>query len=124
MNRKCLNEKAFAAYLSEILGYTPKMTERTLKSVKAMDSQVLEWFVDWMETGLYPQTPVEGVTARELLEKAELGLNPVSVFLTLDFLKKDPAGAKYILTQRAEKRDMDEKKMEILYEQIKNRMKI
>lgn len=121
---KGFNEKDFTAYLSEALRYTPKMTARTLESVKAMDPQVREWLIDWMETGLYPQNPVEGVTARELLEKAELGLNPVSVFLTLDFLKKDPAGAKYILTQRAEKRDIDEKKMEILYEQIKNRMEI
>ena len=119
-----INEKQFRAYMKKELHYSRDEIEHTLTAVEEMEPEVLNWLLDWMEGKGYPENPVEGVTVRDLIEKAELSLNPVSAFLAVDWLKKEPEAAKYSLSRRPENLEIDPevaKQMEEILGTLKNK---
>lgn len=77
-------------------GYTAAQTLNLYQEMKKLDPQVRSWMVNWFYGGGYPAESVEDVTVRLLVEEAEM--KPLNAFIAIDWLKKDPAAAKYALT--------------------------
>lgn len=77
-------------------GYSPAEVLNLYREMKALDPQVRGWVIDWFYGGGFPKEITEGVTAQYLVE--EVGMKPLNAFIALDWLKKDPAAAKYALT--------------------------
>lgn len=77
-------------------GYSPEKAKQTIGRLRKMDPEILHLFLEWYKTKKLPGDPVNGVTIRELMEHD--GLNPVAVFLALNWVKRDPQTARYALS--------------------------
>ena len=75
--------------------YHEKEIIRLYASVKKMDKEILSYYIDWVNTGEYPQITIENFDLKFLIE--EYGLEPTNAFLVLSCLKTDPATARYVL---------------------------
>jgi hypothetical protein len=74
------------------LGYPERRIEGVAQMLSRLQPQ-LQWrFVRWFETGEIPTLEVEGYNADLLI--GDHGMNMVAVFLSLDWLLRDPKTAK------------------------------
>lgn len=105
-------------YMKHTLHYSSEQIQQTRYGVQRMEPKVQTWLKRWLKTGEYPSEAVENVTVQELVDQTELGLNPISAFLTIDYLVKDPAAAKYALTHLPGPMDIDEAAAEQLYQMV------
>lgn len=115
-------KQALCNYLDEELGYSPKMMKQAVKAVKEMEPDIREMLFSFLSDKEFPAKEIEGVTAQDLVKEA--GMNPVTAFLALDYLVKDPEAAKYILSRKPERMELDEEEMEVLYQELKTEPEI
>lgn len=92
---KRITFREYARYLTGE-GYSPAEILNLYEEMKTLDTQVRGWVIDWFYGGGFPQEIVEGVTVQYLVE--EVGMKPMNAFIAIDWLRKDPAAAKYALT--------------------------
>ena len=81
--------------LFENTDYKDKEIIRLYSSVKKMDKEILSYYIDWVNTGEYPDITVENFDLKFLIE--EYGLEPTNAFLVLSCLKTDPVTARFAL---------------------------
>jgi len=72
-------------------GYADWHAPRVADDIASFALPIAEAFSRWWQTGELPTMDVEGYTAARLA--AEWHLQPVAVFLTLDWLLRDPEQA-------------------------------
>lgn len=99
-------------YLRTKCEYSERETMQAVSAVERMTPDLQADLMEYVVTGRITPVVIEGVTVTDLMEKA--GMNPVTAFLSLDYLKTDPEEAKYILTRRREELVVDEKRVEEL----------
>ena len=75
--------------------YSVKEVRHLFKAVKAMDKETRGWVVKWFVFGTFPEKEVEGMTVEKLID--DFGFKPLNAFITIDWLKADPAAAKYFI---------------------------
>ena len=97
-------------YLRVTCEYSERETMQAVSAVERMNPDLQADLMEYLVTGRITPVVVEGVTVTDLMEKA--GMNPVTAFLSLDYLKTDPEEAKYILTRKKEELVVDEKRVE------------
>lgn len=83
--------------LMEQDGYTAEELNHLFCVIRDMDPRVHSWVSGWLKGNGYPEDRIEGVTVEELVEHQ--GLKPLNAFIVMDWLLKDPDGAKYSLTR-------------------------
>ncbi|MDF2539172.1 MAG: hypothetical protein K0S76_2193 [Herbinix sp.] len=83
--------------LKESYSYTDYEAKEAINSIRRMDRELKEVFVDWYHHGVIPSIMVEGLSYEEVLKN--ITPNPVGAFLYLDFLKKNPTEAKKSLVR-------------------------
>jgi len=98
--------------------YTSEQLKYLFGKLRTMDPQLRRDFLKWIFTGNYPETEIENVTVPLLVEKA--GFKPINAFLIMDWLKKEPQTAKYMLTRRTAPRAIDPLAQEEAEEYLKN----
>lgn len=64
-------------------------------ALKSADKQTRKWFINWFQTGIFPDDEIEGVTAEFLIN--ELKCKPLNAFIILDWLKAEPETAKFFI---------------------------
>lgn len=84
------------SYLMDSLGYSRSESAHTIRALRAMDSETLHAFGIYFTTGELPQNPIHGMTVQRLMRHRHM--NPVNAFLTIDWLGRKPAAAKWHLT--------------------------
>ncbi|MBR6777612.1 MAG: hypothetical protein IKM27_07685 [Clostridia bacterium] len=94
---KRLTFRDFKSHLEKDNFYTEKEIRHLFNAVKQMDKETKGWVINWFFTGEYPSKEVEQVTVRALVE--EFGYKPLNAFIAIDWLKQDPAAAKYFMVQ-------------------------
>lgn len=87
-------------------GYTPGEIRYLFGAVKEMDEESRGWVVDWIIHNVLPQDVVEGVTAEFLIEEGKY--KPINAMIVLDWLKSDPAAAKYFVMLQPKDRPLGE----------------
>ena len=85
-------------------GYSLRELKHLFKVVCEMDSKVRRWTVLWLLGRGFPQDFIEGVSVPMLVEE---GYKPMSAFIIMDWLIKDPEAAKYSLTRHASPMEVD-----------------
>lgn len=83
--------------LMEQEGYTAEELNHLFRVIRDMDPRIHSWVRGWLKGDGYPEDRIEGVTVEELVEHQ--GLKPLNAFIVMDWLLKDPDGAKYSLTR-------------------------
>lgn len=86
-------------------GYSLRELKHLFKVVCEMDSKVRRWTVLWLLGRGFPQDFIEGISVPMLVEE---GYKPMSAFIIMDWLIKDPEAAKYSLVRHASPIEMDE----------------
>lgn len=81
--------------------YVNKSLVRVIDSIEKMYGEIRLELEKFLETGILPKLLVEGYSFERL--KKEFGMNPIAVFLTLDWLKKEPGKANEALEQGYDK---------------------
>ena len=75
--------------------YSAKEVRHLFKAIKEMDKETRGWVVKWFVFGTFPEKEVEGMTVEKLID--DFGFKPLNAFITIDWLKADPAAAKYFI---------------------------
>jgi len=75
-----------------VMGYPERRIEGVTQKLTQLQPQLQEPFERWFETGELPKLEVEGFNADRLI--GNMGMNPAAVFLSLDWLLREPALAK------------------------------
>lgn len=99
-------------YLKAKCEYSERETMQAVSAVEKMTPDLQADLMEYLVTGRITPVVIEGVTVTDLMEKS--GMNPITAFLSLDYLKTDPEEAKYILTRKKEELVVDEKRVEEL----------
>ena len=99
-------------YLRTQQEYSEKEVDQAVAAVNRMNPELRKQLVEFLVTGEYPSTVIEKVTVKDLVDK--LNMNPVTAFLSLDYLMEKPDEAKYILSRKPEKIEIDQEFLEEL----------
>lgn len=86
--------REFRSFLTEE-GCSEAEIRQLYRTVKSMDAESRGWVIRWFCTSELPEDEIEGVTARDLIDK--FGYKPLNAFIVLDWLKTDPQEAKYFM---------------------------
>lgn len=105
-------------YLKDKCGYTELQVRQTIEAVNQMNQELRKQLMEFLVTKQLPRTVIEEVTLRDFIEK--LDMNPITAFLALDYLLTNPEEAKYILTKRQEKLEIDEQIAQEKLDMMKN----
>lgn len=84
----------FKNYL-KTLDYRDYEIDSLFQSVKEMDSESKEWFINWFKNGELSCAVIDGKSARLLVD--EYHMTPVNAIVTLDWLKNEPEMASLFL---------------------------
>ena len=87
--------------LKENYSYSEHEAREAISSIRKMDRDLKEVFLDWYNHGVNPTIVVEGLTYDEV--QKNITPNPIGAFLYLDFLKKNPSEAKKALVRGMDK---------------------
>lgn len=79
------------------LGYNAETVEEIVEDLQHMTLRIRAAFIRWWRGGRLEAPEVEGYSLQRLIE--ERALNPVSAFLTLDWLAQEPQEAKDALSR-------------------------
>ena len=109
-------KRKLVEYLREKCNYNEKEIEQAVLGVERMSSDVKEKLMEFLVTGKISSFAVEGVTVMDLIEKSDM--NPITAFLAMDYLRQKPKEAKYILTRKQEKLEIDDELVKELIEKI------
>lgn len=93
-------------YLKVELKYNEKEVMQAITAVMNMDVQLRTKLMEYIATRRIPDIAAEGISVMDLIERLEM--NPVTAFISMDYLITNPEEAKYILTRREEKIEIDE----------------
>jgi hypothetical protein len=80
----------FDCKVSQVDGVVEKITK--------MAPDIYEAFESWFNTGAVKEIEVEGYTVASLRQKKK-NINIIGAYLTLDWLRREPARAKFALNQ-------------------------
>lgn len=78
-------------------GYPDFMLEKTTDKIEAFSSVVQKAFEEWCNNKQQPNIVVEGFAFTDL--RTQWGMKPISAFITLDWLLREPESAKNALTK-------------------------
>lgn len=70
------------------LGYGDKDARRSIKKLRAMDPALKQAFALYFNEGIQPEMEIAEITFQELISKVKM--NPVTAFLFLDWLNREP----------------------------------
>ena len=84
-------------YLREHDQYSDKGAEVAADMFFQAHEQIQEAYISFIETGLLPETEIEGYTVEQLM--TEHKMKPLAAFLTLDWLIRFPDEAKKSLAK-------------------------
>ena len=73
-------------------GYPDFMLENTIDKIVRLDPNISQTFVEWLDKGTEPRIEVEGFSYTLL--KQMYGMKPIGIFITLDWLLREPEKAK------------------------------
>ena len=79
-------------------GYTEKEIRHLFNTIRKMDRESRRWVIRWFHEGEFPKKEVEGVTVEWLIK--ELNYKPINAFIAINWLKEDPAAAKYFMVKQ------------------------
>lgn len=78
-------------------GYPDFMLENTIEKIVGLTPRISQAFEKWLDNGTEPQIEVEGFSYALL--KQMYGMKPIGVFITLDWLIREPEKAKKSLAR-------------------------
>lgn len=78
-------------------GYPAFMLENTIDKIVRLNPNISQAFVEWLDNGTEPQIEVEGFSYASL--KQMYGMKPIGIFITLDWLVREPEKAKKSLAR-------------------------
>lgn len=90
-----ISDKRLWNYFIEDLGYTERRAKRTISALRNMEPRIFEQFQIWFHTAKFPEEPLFGIQVKALCDKR--GLDPVTAFLTVDWVAREPQTAKKAL---------------------------
>jgi len=82
-------------------GYPEQGAEMVAEKLLSCAPEIQEAFAKWWYEGDFDNLKIEGYTVQELMRG--YGMNPFAAFLTLDWLKREPARAKAALSKGYDK---------------------
>jgi hypothetical protein len=86
-----MQKDAVIARLMNEFGYPQQGAALVWNRIENLSPQILPAFTVWWDESTIPSIEVNGMTFKKLL--AEHAMNPVAVFLTLDWLAREPEKA-------------------------------
>lgn len=91
-----ISYKRLLNYLTDNLGYSETRAKRTISALRKIDSCILEAFLKWFYTAKFPEEALYGINVKALCDKRSL--DPVTAFLTVDWVAREPQAAKKALS--------------------------
>ena len=91
-----ISYKRLLNYLTDNLGYSEIRAKRTISALRRSDSCILEAFLRWFYTSKFPKETLYGVNVKALCDRRSL--DPVTAFLTVDWVAREPQAAKKALS--------------------------
>lgn len=101
-----VQKKKLEEYLKVELKYNEKEVIQAITAVTNMDAQLRTKLMEYIATRRMPNIIAEGISVMDLIERLEM--NPVTAFISMDYLITNPDEAKYVLTRREERIEIDE----------------
>lgn len=85
------------SYLVDVLKYDELTARKTIAEIRKMDQEVLHEFLVWFNSDSEeaPDMSCNGVSLRDIVEIRNTDI--VSAFVDLNWIKNDPARAKYVI---------------------------
>ena len=93
-----IDEKVLRDRLVNDFDYKENGVQFAIEKIKAMNPEVYAAFEAWFNTGAIQEIEVEGYTVASLRQK-DKKMNVIAAYLTLDWLKREPAKAKIAINQ-------------------------
>lgn len=69
-------------------GITGRDASRSIKTLRKIDENLKQEFMDCFQKGIEPEVSICNITYQELVSK--MGMNMIQAFLYLDWLKREP----------------------------------